>query len=88
MATKSLGASLNSEYGFIIVHDHHLNIKWFAKTILLKLKKSLYLFSKKQSSKCIFDSLQSSHQRLEWNSLPLSNVKFAFCGFRTKNETC
>ena len=36
----------------------------------------------------IYDSLQSSGQRLEWNILPLSNVKFAFCGFRTKNETC
>ena len=36
----------------------------------------------------VYDSLQSSGQRLASNSLPLSNVKFAFCGFRTKNETC
>ena len=34
-----------------------------------------------------YDSLQSSRQRLASNSIPLSNVKFAFCGFRTKNKT-
>ena len=36
----------------------------------------------------VYDSLQSSGQRLGWNWRRLYNVKFALCGFRTKNETC
>ena len=36
----------------------------------------------------ILHSLQSSVQRLASNRRRLSNVEFAFCGFRTKTETC
>ena len=71
-------------YGGVVSHLWRFDMTWVQvkafTSFNMKLGKTLHHNS--------YDSLQSSHQRLEWNMLPLSNVKFAFCGFRTKNETC